>query len=79
MQITSEGQVTIPREIRDRLGFLPNTEVEFKLDGDQLLIRKAYPTPVGSERVREAIERARGSGDIDMSTDEIMALMRGEG
>jgi AbrB family looped-hinge helix DNA binding protein len=34
MQVTTKGQVTIPQEIRNRLGLLPNTEVEFELAGD---------------------------------------------
>jgi len=30
MRITSKGQVTIPKDIRERAGLLPNTEVEFE-------------------------------------------------
>ena len=41
MRITSKGQVTIPMEIREKLGLLPDTEVEFELDGDSVRIRKA--------------------------------------
>jgi len=41
MRITRRGQVTIPQEIRNRLGFLPHTEVEFALAGDHAVIRKA--------------------------------------
>ena len=45
MQVTSKGQVTIPQEIRNRLGLLPNTEVEFELVGDHARIRKAANCP----------------------------------
>ena len=31
MRITSKGQVTIPQDIREKAGLLPNTEVEFKI------------------------------------------------
>ncbi len=41
MQVTSKGQVTIPLEIRSRLGLLPHTQVEFELAGDHARIRKA--------------------------------------
>ena len=41
MRITSRGQVTIPVEIRERLGLLPNREVEFEVDGSAVRIRKA--------------------------------------
>ena len=33
MRLTSKGQVTIPQEIRERLGLLPQIEVEFEIDG----------------------------------------------
>jgi len=78
MQITSKGQVTIPLEIRNRLGLLPHTEVEFELAGDHARIRKvARVTGVGP-RGRRAVEVLRGTADIRMSTDEIMELLRGE-
>ena len=41
MRITSKGQVTIPQEIRERAGFLPNTEVEFIYDGKTVRLVKA--------------------------------------
>jgi AbrB family looped-hinge helix DNA binding protein len=78
VQVTSKGQVTIPQEIRNRLGLLPNTEVEFELVGDHARIRKARRLPGGSARGRLAVELLRGSADIRMSTDEILALTRGE-
>ena len=31
MRITTKGQVTIPIEIRKKMGLLPETEVEFKI------------------------------------------------
>jgi AbrB family looped-hinge helix DNA binding protein len=78
VQITSKGQVTIPQEIRNRLGLLPNTEVEFEVAGDHARIRKACRLPGGSARGRLAVELLRGSADIRMTTDEILALTRGE-
>ena len=32
MRVTSKGQVTIPQEIRERFGLLPETEVEFRVE-----------------------------------------------
>ena len=77
MQITTKGQVTIPHEIRSKLGLLPLTKVEFELAGDHVRLRKAQPPPGGSDRARLAIKLLRGSGDVRMSTDEILALTRG--
>ena len=33
MKITTKGQVTIPQDLREVFGLLPNTEVEFVRDG----------------------------------------------
>lgn len=75
MNITSKGQVTIPVEIRRKLGLLPNTEVEFDVEGDKVTIRKASGH---TGRGKEIVERLRGTGKKHMTTDEIMALTRGE-
>lgn len=74
MRITSKGQVTIPLEIRNKLGLHPHTEVRFKARGDVAVIEKV----AGSGRGRDLIERMRGRGSVRMSTDEIMRLTRGE-
>ena len=78
MQVTSKGQVTIPQDIRNQLGLLPHTEVEFELAGDHARIRKARHAGGESTRGRLVLEALRGTGDVRMSTDEIMALTRGE-
>lgn len=75
MQITTKGQVTIPLEIRTRLGLLPHTEVEFELSGDHARIRKA--AKAGGNRGERVITALRDTGDVRMSTDQIMALTRG--
>ena len=77
MQITSKGQVTIPQEIRNRLGLLPHTEVEFEVSGDYARIRKVRRMEGSGIRGRKALKALRGSADTRMSTDEIMALTRG--
>jgi AbrB family looped-hinge helix DNA binding protein len=37
--ISSKGQVTVPQEIRDRLGLSPGDRVEFVIEGDRTVIR----------------------------------------
>lgn len=74
MKITSKGQVTIPEEIRIRLGPLPHTKVEFELGDDHARIRRAGDDTRG----RSGVEILRGTADIRMTTDQIMALTRGE-
>jgi AbrB family looped-hinge helix DNA binding protein len=74
MRITSKGQVTIPQEIRERLGLLPYCEVDFEVDGDSVRLRKATKTPT---RGAALIARMRGTATVRMSTDEILKLTRG--
>ena len=79
MRITSKGQVTIPQPIREAAGFLPNTEVEFVLDGTAVRIVKAG-RPKKLTRGQLAVELLRRARDQNqLTTDEIMALTRGEG
>lgn len=47
-RITSKGQITIPREVRVRLGVEPGDALEFRFDGERLEVR-----PVRRRRLRE--------------------------
>jgi hypothetical protein len=51
--------------------------VEFELDGDAVRIRPAQ-APFAPGRGARIVELLRGSATVRMSTDEIMALTRGE-
>jgi AbrB family looped-hinge helix DNA binding protein len=73
VRITSKGQVTIPQEIREKLGLLPNTEVEFILEGKAVRIVKARGRRV---RGTSVVGRLRGRATVRMTTDEILALTR---
>ena len=75
MRVTSKGQVTIPKEIRERLGIAPHTEVEFVVEGDRVILRRI---PGSGNVGRELVRKLRGRATIHMSTDEILALTRGE-
>lgn len=77
MKITSKGQVTIPRELCESVGMLPGTEVEFIEDGGEIRIRKPWGGPNRGDEIAEHLRNAYG-GDIQMSTEEIMRLTRGE-
>ena len=77
MRITSKGQVTIPADIRARAGLMPNTEVAFEYDGTTVrLIPVTAPRKPG--RGEALVAHLRGRGDVPMTTEEIMALTRGE-
>lgn len=75
MRITSKGQVTIPVDIRERAGLMPNTEVEFQYDGK---VVKIVPATTRNKYSRGArlVSHLRGRGDVAMTTDAIMKLTR---
>ena len=75
MRITSKGQVTIPQDIREKLGLLPETDVEFEIDGNSVRIRKARSQP--GRRGDKLVAQLTGTATTRLSTDEIMALTRG--
>lgn len=78
MRITSKGQVTIPKEIREKAGLLPETEVEFRIEGGSVVIRRAK-RPGRYDRGSKLIAHLRSFRDkVTMSTDEVMALTREE-
>ena len=77
MSITTKGQVTIPAHIREKAGLLPHTDIDFVLDGKTVkIVRKAVG--VKPSRGARLVAHLKGRGDVAMSTDEIMALTRGD-
>ncbi len=76
MRITSKGQVTIPKSIRDSLGLLPGSEVEFIEESGEARVRKVKG---GRQRGEELIAHLREAGkNYTMTTEEVMRLTRGE-
>ena len=76
MRITSKGQVTIAQRIREQAGLLPHTAVGFEIVRDRVIL-----TPLGKRagRGQRAVAPLRGSlKHLKRSTDELMALTRGE-
>lgn len=82
MHITSKGQVTIPKEFRDKYGFMPDTLVEFVERGGKLTLEKPKERSLkGKQKLSigaKAVRWMSGRGDVRMTTEEIMALTRGE-
>jgi antitoxin PrlF len=75
--VTSKGQVTIPKPIRDRLNIKPGSAVDFELAPDgRIVLTNAGKKPTTLPKGR--FDRLRGSMKSDMTTDEIMALLRGD-
>jgi AbrB family looped-hinge helix DNA binding protein len=75
MRITSKGQVTIPQAIRERLGLLPETEVEFQVEGKAVRLKKVKGKRAQG-RARAAVDDSQDPVTTKMNTDEVLALTR---
>ena len=71
MRVTTKGQVTIPRNIREILGITPETEVEFVEENVKFFIVKS-----GNRKATANLQKLRGIATVKMSTDEILELTR---
>ena len=72
-KITTKGQVTIPKRLRDHLGLKPGSFVEFELAADgRVFLRTLQRAP------KSKFARLRGSAKPGMTTDQLIALTRGE-
>jgi AbrB family looped-hinge helix DNA binding protein len=77
MRITSKGQITIPQQVRRELGLRPGDEVEIMVqDGTARIV----PAEGSASRGQRVVGRLRGtaSAHLDLSTDELLALLRGD-
>jgi AbrB family looped-hinge helix DNA binding protein len=73
MRVTSKGQVTIPQNVRKQLGITPGSEVDFQLDEAGARLIRLDP---GDGKALAA--GMRGRATVAMSTEQIMALTRGD-
>ena len=74
MRVTIKGQVTIPMYIREKLGITPATEVDFVEEGNRVFLVKRK----GQKSAIRKFKKLRGIATVKMTTDEIMALTRGD-
>lgn len=81
MRVTSKGQVTIPKAIRDRAGISAGSEVEFRVDGDAVVVERVRGRKrPGMSRGEKAVQALSGTRtrNRELSTDELMKLLRGD-
>jgi antitoxin PrlF len=73
--ITSKGQVTVPKRVRDYLGLKTGSSVEFeRLPTGEIVLR---PTQRTAKKHRSVFAKLRGRATVQMRTEEILALTRG--
>lgn len=75
MRVTTKGQVTIPQHIREKLGITPQSEVDFVEEGKKVYLVKNH----NKSQKNKNFKRFRGIASVKMTTEEILALTRGEG
>lgn len=74
-RVTSKGQVTIPKGIREALGIEPGDEVEFEQTESGYTLRKEAPTTADGD---DPFEKYRGSAESDDTMPDRMRKLRGE-
>jgi len=79
MVLNSKGQVTIPAGLRAKYGLHAGDEVEVvEVGGALQIVRTAGAESRGERLVRRLRNTASGKEVAGLTTDEIMALLRGE-
>ena len=76
-KLTSKGQVTIPKRIRESMNLSPGSKIVFAVNGDgEIVLRKSKPP---TRRPIDRFDRALGAAEIKLGcpTDEYMAMIRG--
>jgi antitoxin PrlF len=81
MRVTSKGQVTIPRDLRELVGIEPNSEVVFTVEDGRLMLAPKNGAETLREKKRlaglmETLARLEGTGDQDVDADALMQMTR---
>jgi len=75
--LTSKGQVTIPKHIRDALNLSPGGAVDFAVNASgQVVLHPA--TARSTKKTVDRFEAVRGKATVKWRTDELMKLLRSE-
>lgn len=77
--LTSKGQVTIPKRIRDAMQLVPGTPVEFSVnEAGEVVLHPARPTGRARKPTRDRFDAVRGRADVPWRTDALMKLLRSD-
>lgn len=81
MKLTADGRITIPERIRRQAGLSPGSELEIRFENGRLWLEKiAVDKEAQRQEILRAMRQVEGSAtaNLDLSTDEIMRMTRGE-
>ena len=81
MRVTSKGQVTIPRDLRELAGIETNSEVVFSIEGGKLVVSPKNGKQEIEDRGRldrflQTIRRLEGTGDQEIDAEDLMSMTR---
>lgn len=78
--LTTKGQVTIPKRIRDELNLVPGAAVQFSVNAaGELVLHRARPAKGSRRQAGDRFDAVRGRADVPWRTDELMKLLRSDG
>ena len=77
--LTSKGQVTIPKRIRDELQLLPGSPVQFSVNATgEVVLHRPRPAKGARRTAPDRFDAVRGRADVRWRTDELMKLLRSD-
>lgn len=77
--LTSKGQVTIPKRIRDELHLLPGVTVQFSVNpAGELVLHRPAVAKGSRRRQPDRFDAVRGRADVRWRTDDLMKLLRSD-
>ncbi len=81
MRVTSKGQVTIPRDLRELIGIEPNSEVVFTVEDGRLMLTPKNGIKALEEQTRltglmATLARLEGTGDPNIDAEALMQMTR---
>ena len=80
MRITSKGQVTIPKAVREKLGVGPGSDIGFREEGEKIVLvptENSKEGNAGRKLVQHLQEMGRKAKRIPMTSEKLMELTRG--
>ncbi|QND38008.1 AbrB/MazE/SpoVT family DNA-binding domain-containing protein [Rhizobium leguminosarum bv. viciae] len=81
MRVTSKGQVTIPRDLRELVGIEANSEVIFSIEGGKLVLspkngKQEIEDRGRPDRFMQTVRRLEGTGDQEIDAEDLMSMTR---
>ncbi len=74
--LTSKGQVTIPKAIRDALNLQPGSAVEFSVNREGEVVLNRIDAPRASALRKDRFAAVRGKATVKWRTDDLMRMLR---